>query len=90
MKPDKGKPADEAPDGSTPAESKADAVAWRARWALMDGVHEREVSQLSYEQKLRQLDTLLVSARWFRWERSQADVEVVRERWIRLRRTYGL
>ncbi|MBM2809817.1 MAG: hypothetical protein HW416_576 [Chloroflexi bacterium] len=70
--------------------TRDDLIAWRERWALVNEVHEAEVRALSSAQKLEQLDALLAFARWLGWQRSEAEVQEVRDRWNRLRRAYGV
>ena len=69
--------------------TKAEALAFRERWRL---VNEREVEELRAtppEVKLQQFNTLLAWARQFGWTEALREGEAeVRERWVRLRKAY--
>ncbi len=62
--------------------NRAEALPWKERWRL---VREKEI-----EERLRQLDTMLLLARQLGWtEALPGEDEEVRERWMRLRRLCG-
>jgi hypothetical protein len=71
--------------------SKADLVAFKARWRLVNETEVAELRRTPLEVKLRQLEALMASVDALGWREVLASEEaVVRERWQRLRRAYGV
>ncbi len=71
--------------------TRAEAQAFAARWKLVNAREERELRRTSSLQKLRQLAALMASADEFGWTGAlAAEEEEGRQRWLKLRRAYGL
>jgi hypothetical protein len=71
----------------TPAEARA----WKARWELVNDAEREELRATPLALKLKQLGTLMTWARQLRWtEALAAEEDVVRQRWIRLRKACGV
>lgn len=67
--------------------SKAEAQAYKARWAAVNAAEREELRRMPMEQKLQQLSALMSSADVFGSDGQRAgEVAVVRERWNQLRR----
>jgi len=65
----------------------AEALAYFRRWELVRDAEARELTRTSMESKLKQLAALMASRHVFGPEPDrEAQVQVVRERWARLRR----
>jgi len=65
----------------------AEALAYFRRWELVRDAEARELTRTSMETKLKQLAALMASRHVFGPEPDrEAQVQVVRERWARLRR----
>jgi hypothetical protein len=65
----------------TPAEGRAFA----ARWELVAEAERKELRATSMEQKLAQLEALMISAASLGWATTDpAEVDAVRARWNRL------
>ncbi len=67
--------------------------AWRDRWRLVNEREAEEVVSTPIEVKLEQLLSLMAMARALGWDEAlkrQADEEAVRERWLRLKKHYGV
>ena len=60
------------------------------RWALVREIEAAELQRTSMETKLRQLAALMASRRLFGPEPDrEVQIELVRERWARLRQALG-
>ena len=71
--------------------TKTEARAFRKRWALVNAREREELRSTSPAQKFRQLAALMASAEMFDGPESRAEeVNLVRERWNRLRRIHGV
>jgi hypothetical protein len=71
----------------TPAEARA----WKDRWKLVNEHEKEELRQTPIEIKLQQFNTLLALAHRLGWTETLAKEEAeVRERWMRLRKAYGV
>ncbi len=69
---------------------RAEALAWKERWRLVREKEIEELSAMTIEERLRQLDTMFLFARELGWDEAlAAEEEEVRERWIRIRRLCG-
>ena len=65
----------------------AEALAYFRRWELVRDAEARELTRTSMETKIKQLAALMASRHVFGPEPDrEAQVQVVRERWARLRR----
>ena len=63
------------------------ALAYFRRWELVRDAEARELTRTSMETKLKQLAALMASRHVFGPEPDrEAQIQVVRERWARLRR----
>jgi hypothetical protein len=64
-----------------------EALAYFRRWELVRDAEARELRDTSMETKLQQLASLMASRHVFGPQPDrEAEIEVVRERWARLRR----
>lgn len=71
--------------------TRAEARAYRRRWARANAAEIAELRATDPEQKLRQLAVLMASVDQMGWsEPLEAEVAAVRERWTRLRRAYAV
>ena len=71
--------------------SKAEAKAFKKRWEAVNEAEREELRATSAEQKARQLAALMISAEQVGWTESLAAEEAeVRDRWIRIRKAYGI
>ncbi len=71
--------------------TKEEARLFRERWAEVNRREIEELRAATPELRLRQLATLMKWAKSFDWEEQlKAGEEEVRERWIRLKRHYGV
>ncbi len=73
--------------------SKEELQAWRDRWRLVNEREAEEIVSTPIEVKLEQLLSLMAMSRALGWDealRQQAQEEVVRERWLRLKKHYGV
>ena len=69
--------------------SKAEAEAFRTRWALVNARQRDLLRQMSLEEKLRQVAILMASAKALGWEHKLAEGDAeVRDRWARLRKAF--
>ena len=69
--------------------TKADAAAFKARWAVVNRAERKELRATSVSRKLRQLAALMASVDKLGWTESLAQEESeVRLRWNRLRQAY--
>jgi hypothetical protein len=65
--------------------------AWAERWKLVNRMEVEELRATTPARKFRQLGTLMALAKKMGWMEALAEGEaVVRDRWNRLRRAYGL
>ena len=65
----------------------AEALAYFRRWELVRDAEARELTRTSMETKIKQLAALMASRHVFGPEPDrEAQIQVVRERWARLRR----
>ena len=62
---------------------------WKSRWDLVERRIDEERSGKSDDWRLRQMLKLNVTVRKLRLPSNRDDVEVVRERWRRLREVIG-
>lgn len=70
--------------------TKEKMQAYLSHWKIVNAAEREELLNTSMEQKLRQLNSLLVSVKQMGWEDSLAEGEAeVRERWNRLRKAYN-
>ncbi len=70
--------------------TKAEARAYRARWAAVNLAERRELQATSMEKKAKQLAALMESVHGLGWKEAPASEEIaVRERWNELRRVSG-
>lgn len=73
-----------------PPITSEEARAYFERWAIVRNLEIEELRRTSMETKLQQLASLMASRLAFGPEPDrERDVEVVRERWNRLRWAYG-
>ncbi len=71
--------------------SKAEGRAFAARWKLVNQRERIELRQTTSATKLRQLAALMASADTLGFAQSlAAEDEAARQRWLELRRAYGL
>ncbi len=74
-----------------PRMTKAEGRAFVARWKRVHEAEREELRRTPPEVKLRQLAALMASVEQLGWsEALAAGEEVVRERWKRLRKAYGV
>lgn len=67
--------------------TRAEAAAFRMRWAAVNAAERKELRATSPEKKARQLAALMASAQKLGWTKARAQEEsLVRERWNRLRK----
>jgi len=67
--------------------TKAGALAFKRRWAAVNAAEREELASTPMAHKFRQLGVLLAMARRFGWTAAtEAEEDLVRERWARLRR----
>ncbi|MBI2941071.1 MAG: hypothetical protein HYY04_11605 [Chloroflexi bacterium] len=70
--------------------TKAEAEAFKARWKAVNAAEIEELRATPPERKLRQLASLMATARALGWDEALAAEEAeVRERWIKLKRVLG-
>ncbi|OGI51135.1 MAG: hypothetical protein A3E57_01440 [Candidatus Muproteobacteria bacterium RIFCSPHIGHO2_12_FULL_60_33] len=70
-----------------PKMTKADAVAFRARWTAVNEAERKELRATTMRRKFRQLAALMASVNKFGWVEPLAQEESgVRMRWNRLRK----
>lgn len=65
--------------------TKAELVAWRERWRLVNEFSIREALAASMEQRLRDLEWLFALATASGHQDEDDGVAEVRQRWVRLR-----
>jgi len=69
--------------------TKAEAVAFKARWAVVNRAERKELRATSVGHKLQQLAALMASVDKLGWTESLSQEESeVRIRWNRLRKAY--
>ena len=69
--------------------TKADAVAFRKRWKMVNAIQEEELRALSADEKLGQLAMLMTLAKELDWtEPLEGEASKVRNRWNELRKAY--
>lgn len=69
--------------------TKEKMQAYLTRWQIVNAAEREELLNTSMEQKLLQLNSLLLSVKQMGWEDSLKEGEAeVRERWNRLRKAY--
>jgi hypothetical protein len=69
--------------------TKAEARAWMARWQLVNEAERNELQATPPEVKLQQIATLMSWVKPLGWTEALAAEEAeVRERWMRLRKSY--
>jgi hypothetical protein len=69
--------------------AKADAVAFRKRWEMVNAIQEEELRGLSADEKLAQLSMLMTLAKELDWTESlEIEASEVRNRWNKLRKAY--
>ncbi len=69
--------------------TRAEAKAYRKRWEALNAAETKELRATPIARKLQQLSALMAWGRHFGWTEPPADgVEEVRERWVRLVKTY--
>jgi hypothetical protein len=72
-----------------PALTKAQARAFKRRWALVNAREAEELQRTPIEVKMQQINTLMGWVQQFGWHDALAAGEAeVRQRWIKLRRAY--
>lgn len=64
--------------------TKAEVRAWKARWEIVNTMDTQAARTASPDDKFRELDLLFRSRDLFRW-REDAEVRIVRDRWLRLK-----
>ena len=70
--------------------TREEALAWKARWELVNAAEREELRTDSLEHKMRQLASLMASVEPLGWrEALREGEEEVRARWVRLRKAYG-
>ena len=70
--------------------TKLDALEYVARYKLVNEFEIAELRSTSIEVKLEQTNALMAAVRQMGWTNALAEEEAeVRERWLRLKRTYG-
>jgi hypothetical protein len=70
--------------------TQKDAQAWQRRWRTVNAHRVAEVRAMSMDEKASQLSELMsmqVSAQWI--QKREAEVQVIRQRWAKLREAYG-
>jgi len=71
----------------TPTEAKA----WKNRWKLVNAHEVKELRNTPLGRKLQQIAALMASVDCFGWRQALAEgVHEVRNRWIQLKRSYGV
>jgi hypothetical protein len=74
-----------------PIMSREEALAFKARWRLVNEAEEEELRATPPAKKLRQLAALMASVQAMGWsEALREGEEEVRARWIKLRKAYGV
>jgi putative transcriptional regulator len=69
--------------------NKGEAQAFQRRWKTVNAAERRELASTPLADKIRQVAALLMSGRELGWtEALAAEENLVRERWVRLRRKY--
>ena len=67
--------------------TKREAQAWKRRWEAVNEREREELRRTPPETKLRQLNTLMNSARRLGWREGDDEEDAeVRDRWNRLRK----
>ncbi len=70
-----------------PAGSKEELRAWKARWKMVNDFELEELRRTPMSEKSRALAVLMNTAHQLGWQPStEAEIEEVRNRWIRLKR----
>ena len=78
-----------APLMTKPLITRAQALAFKKRWAAVNAYEIEELRRTPPAVRLRQLATLMSWAKAFGWtDALAAEEEAVRDRWNRLRRAY--
>ena len=76
-------------EGSAGRLTKGEAQAFKRRWKAVNDAEREELGSTPVIQKFQQLAALLMSAGKLGWTGNLATEEdLVRERWVRLRRVY--
>jgi len=69
--------------------TKREAQAWKRRWAAVNEHERKELRRTPAQEKLRQLNVLVNSARAMGWiDEAPTDMDLHR-RWMRLRKKLG-
>ncbi len=69
--------------------TRADAVAFRRRWKIVNALEIEKVRALSPDEKLDQLSTLMALAKELDWTAAlEREASKVRNRWNKLRKVY--
>jgi len=75
--------------GSASGLSKGEAQAFKRRWEDVNAAEREELASTPVALKFRQVEALLASAGNLGWKETlSGEVDLVRERWTRLRREY--
>ncbi|MGH9673982.1 MAG: hypothetical protein ACRD44_12440 [Bryobacteraceae bacterium] len=69
--------------------TKREAQAWKRRWAAVNEREHKELRRTPAEEKLRQLNVLVNSARAMGWSDDAPTDMVLHRRWMRLRKKLG-
>jgi transcriptional regulator with XRE-family HTH domain len=76
-------------EGSTGRLIRAEAQAFKRRWEMVNAAEREELRSTKMALKFRQVAALLTSAGKLGWTGGlAAEEDLVRERWVRLRRKY--
>ena len=71
--------------------NQSDARAFQTRWKAVNEAEREELRSTPLPVKARQLAALMLSAQQLGWTEALAEEEAeVRDRWLRLRRAYGV
>ena len=71
--------------------TKAEAAGWRERWKAVEEAEREELRATPLEMKVRQLAALMAAAHELGWSEALAAKEAaVRERWMKLRKAFGV
>ena len=75
-----------------PRMTTAEGRAWTARWRAVEEAEREELRTTPVEVKFRQLAVMMEAARELGWssEASAEEEMAARDKWIRLRKAYGV
>ena len=70
--------------------TKEEALAWKARWELVNAAEREELRKTPIARKLRQLEVMGSAVHELGWSEKLAEEEaVVRDLWVRLRERWN-